>query len=53
MKRAGHTTHTRDEKCIKNLVGKPQGNRLLGRPRHTWEDNIKIDPIELGHHMVD
>jgi hypothetical protein len=23
------------------LVGKP-GKRLLGRPRHRWEDNIKI-----------
>ena len=23
------------------LVGKPEGKRPLGRPRHTWEDNIK------------
>jgi hypothetical protein len=23
------------------LVGKPEGKRLLGRPRHTWQDNIK------------
>ena len=22
------------------LVGKPEGKRLLGRPRHRWEDNI-------------
>jgi len=21
------------------LVGKPEGKRLLGRPRHRWEDN--------------
>jgi len=26
------------------LVGKPEGNRSLGRPRHKWEDNIKMDP---------
>ena len=25
------------------LVGKPEGNRPLGRPRHRWEDNIKMD----------
>ena len=25
------------------LVGKPEGKRPLGRPRHKWEDNIKMD----------
>jgi hypothetical protein len=25
------------------LVGKPEGKRPLGRPKHKWEDNIKID----------
>jgi hypothetical protein len=25
------------------LVERPEGKRLLGRPRSTWEDNIKID----------
>ena len=25
------------------LVGKPEGNRPLGRPRRRWEDNIKMD----------
>jgi hypothetical protein len=25
------------------LVGKPDGRRPLGRPRHIWEDNINID----------
>jgi hypothetical protein len=24
------------------LNGKPQGMRLLGRPRQKWEDNFKI-----------
>jgi hypothetical protein len=30
------------------LVGKPEGRRPLGRPRHRWEDNIKIDFKEVG-----
>jgi hypothetical protein len=25
------------------LVGKPEGKRPLGRPRHRWEDNIRMD----------
>jgi hypothetical protein len=25
------------------LVGRPEGKRQLGRPRHRWEDNIKTD----------
>jgi hypothetical protein len=28
---------------IKILVGNPEGKRPLGRPRHRWEDNIKMD----------
>jgi hypothetical protein len=30
------------------LVGKPEGKRPLGRPRHRWEDNIKLDVQEVG-----
>jgi hypothetical protein len=30
------------------LVGKPEGKRPLGRPRHRWEDNIKMDLSETG-----
>jgi hypothetical protein len=30
------------------LVGKPEGRRPLGRPRHRWEDNIKMDLQEVG-----
>jgi hypothetical protein len=30
------------------LVGKPDGKRPLGRPKHSWEDNIKMDLQEVG-----
>jgi hypothetical protein len=30
------------------LVGMPEGDRLLGRPKHRWEDNIKTDLWETG-----
>jgi hypothetical protein len=30
------------------LVEKPEGKRLLGRPRRRWEDNIKMDLQEVG-----
>ena len=30
------------------LVGKSEGKRPLGRPRHIWEDNIKMDLQEVG-----
>jgi hypothetical protein len=29
-------------------VGRPEGRRPLGRPRRTWEDNIKMDLQEVG-----
>ena len=30
------------------LVGKPEGKRQLGRPRHRLEDNIKMELQEVG-----
>jgi hypothetical protein len=35
------------------LVGRPEGRRPLGRPRHRWEDNIKMDLGEIGFRDVD
>ena len=32
----------------KVLVGKPEEKRSLGRPRHRWEVNIKMDLREMG-----
>jgi hypothetical protein len=35
------------------LVRKPEGKRLLGRPRLRWVDNIKMDLREIGLDGVD
>jgi len=35
------------------LVGKPEGKRPLERPRHRWEDTIKIDRQEVGCEIMD
>jgi len=32
-------------------VGKPKGERPLGRPMHRWEDNIKLDLQQVGWGM--
>jgi hypothetical protein len=34
--------------AYRSLAGRPEGRRLLGRPRHRWEDNIKVDLQEVG-----
>jgi hypothetical protein len=35
------------------LLGKPEGERPLGRPIHRWVDNIKIDLIGIGWVSMD
>jgi hypothetical protein len=30
------------------FVGRPEGKRPLGRPRHRWEVNIKMGLREIG-----
>jgi hypothetical protein len=35
------------------LVGKPEGNGPLGRPRRRWVDNIKMDIGEIGWDGMD
>jgi hypothetical protein len=37
-----------DRGVYRVLVEKPEGKRPLGRPRHRWEDNIKLDLQEVG-----
>jgi len=49
MSWAGHIVSMEDRRGIyRVLVGKLEGKRLLGRPRHRWEDNIKMDLQEVG-----
>jgi hypothetical protein len=33
-------------------VGKPKGKRLLGRPRRSWLDNVRMDLWEEGVYRV-
>jgi hypothetical protein len=35
------------------LVGKPDGKKPLRRPRHGWEDTIRMDIREIGWQVVD
>jgi hypothetical protein len=35
------------------LVGKPEEKKPLGRPRHSWEDTIKMDLQEVGCGSMD
>jgi hypothetical protein len=42
------------EQSIRNLdLIKPEGRRQLGRPRHRWLDNIKMDPRDIGWNGMD
>jgi hypothetical protein len=46
---AGHVASMGERRgAYRALVGKPEGRRPLGRSRHRWEDNIKMDLREVG-----
>ena len=48
MRWAGHVALMGEGKGVHRvLIGKPEGNRPLGRPRRRWEDNIKMDIQEV------
>jgi len=50
----GHVARIGERKDVyRVLVGKPEGNRPLGRPRHRWEDHIKMDLQEVGCGVMD
>ena len=47
--RARHVARMGEGRVVQNvLVGKPEGERPLERPRRRWEDNIKMDLQEVG-----
>jgi len=48
MRWAGNVARMGEDRVVHRvLVGKPEGKRPLGRPRHRWEDNIKMDLQEV------
>jgi hypothetical protein len=49
MRWAGHVARMGEErKVYQVLVGNPEGKRPPGRPRHSWEDWIRMDLRETG-----
>jgi hypothetical protein len=45
----GNVAHMGEErKVYMVLLEKPEGKRALRRPRHRWEDGIKMDLREIG-----
>jgi hypothetical protein len=54
MRWEGHVARMGEKRnTYRLLVGKPEGRRPLGRPRHRWLDNIKMDLVEVGWGDVD
>jgi hypothetical protein len=48
MRWAGHVACMGERRGVyRVLVGRPEGNRPLGRSRRRWEDNIKMDLREI------
>ena len=44
MRWAGHVARMGEDRGEhRMLVGKPEGKRPLGRPRHGWENNIRME----------
>jgi hypothetical protein len=51
---AGHVARMEEKRnAYRLLVGKPEGNWPLGRPRRSWVNNIKMDLLEIGWGGVD
>jgi hypothetical protein len=45
----GHVARMEEERVVYGvLVGIPEGKKPLGRPRHRWKDNIRMDLQEVG-----
>ena len=51
---AGHVARMGEERGVyRVLVGRPERRRPLGKPRHRWVDNIKMDLQEVGCGYMD
>jgi hypothetical protein len=49
MRWAGHVARMGEGRNVcRVLVGKPEGRRLLGRPRRRWEDGMGVNVFGLG-----
>jgi hypothetical protein len=49
IKYTGHVARMGEGRCVHGvLVGRPEGKRPMRRPRHRWEDNIRMDLQEVG-----
>jgi hypothetical protein len=48
-----YSTNGGKKNAYRLLVGKPEGRRLLGRPRRRWLNNIRMDLVEVGWGDVD
>jgi hypothetical protein len=49
MRWAGHVALMGEGRCVyRVLVGRAEGKRPLGRPRLSWDDNIKMDLKKIG-----
>jgi len=54
MRQAGHVVCMGESRGVYRVfVEKPDRKRTLGRPRHRWEDNIKMDLKEMGCGYMD
>ena len=54
MRWAGYVSRVGEETvAYRVLVGKLEGKRPLGRPRHKWVDNIRMDLKDVGCGFVD
>jgi hypothetical protein len=42
------STNEEKRNAYRLLVGKPEGESPLGRPRRRWMDDIRMDLLELG-----
>jgi len=42
------STHGEGRGAYRDLVGRPEGKRPLGRIRRRWGDNIEMDLREIG-----